>query len=169
MNIFLPDENATGTFARVLARVLLESGPERVLLFQGPLGAGKTTLIRQIVAALPGGEKAEVSSPSFNIMNIYPTEPESVHLDLYRLEGLPLDEDAREALESETRLVLVEWPEFLNPDDVPDEHLRLVISPQGEARRIRITAAGKSAAHLLDRLNNAISADPKSHSLRGDS
>jgi tRNA threonylcarbamoyladenosine biosynthesis protein TsaE len=58
-----------------------------VVLLRGDLGSGKTTFVRGLVAALPGGEEAEVASPSFNLVNVYPTRPEVVHMDLYRLRG----------------------------------------------------------------------------------
>ena len=39
----------------------------RALYLRGTLGSGKTTLTRGLVAALPGGESAEVASPSFTL------------------------------------------------------------------------------------------------------
>ena len=63
----------------------------RVLLMHGDLGSGKTTLTRALVARLPGGATAEVSSPSFTLCNHYPTRPPVVHCDLYRGGGVPDD------------------------------------------------------------------------------
>ncbi|MCB0420810.1 MAG: tRNA (adenosine(37)-N6)-threonylcarbamoyltransferase complex ATPase subunit type 1 TsaE [Bdellovibrionales bacterium] len=59
--------------------------PDRlVVLLSGPMGVGKTQLVREILSLL--GSK-EVSSPSFAIHNCYQTKDRSVdHIDLYRLE-----------------------------------------------------------------------------------
>jgi len=76
------------------------------LLLSGALGAGKTTLVRGLVSALPGAELAEVSSPSFNIVNIYPTTPQVAHFDLYRVVGSAPEE----LLDSLTRRMFWWWP-----------------------------------------------------------
>ncbi len=76
----------------ILGRVLASS-PQVSLLMYGNLGAGKTTMVRGLAASLPGGEQAEVASPSFNIYNLYPTRPEIAHVDLYRLEEMGSDDD----------------------------------------------------------------------------
>lgn len=80
------------------------------MLFYGPLGAGKTTLVRIIARAL--GVTDAVRSPSFTIANIYSGRVPVHHLDLYRLEGIE-DDDAlalEEYLEADA-VTLVEWPE----------------------------------------------------------
>ena len=64
------------------------------LLLRGPLGSGKTTLTRALVEALPGGDQAEVASPSFTLCNYYPTTPPVMHCDLYRSPGSLPDEIA---------------------------------------------------------------------------
>ena len=56
-----------------------------IILFYGDLGSGKTTFTRGFIEALPGGENAEVSSPSFTLCNSYPTTPSVIHCDLYYL------------------------------------------------------------------------------------
>lgn len=90
-----------------LARALK---PGDVVLLYGPLGAGKTTLIRILARAL--GVTDPVRSPSFTIANIYEGPITVNHLDLYRLDEIG-DEDAL-ALEeylSTDSITLIEWPE----------------------------------------------------------
>lgn len=77
-----------------------------LVLLQGDLGAGKTTLVRGMLRGL--GYDGPVRSPSFNLVQVFATNPPVLHADLYRVEsaqGLGI-EDQRD-----THLCLVEWPE----------------------------------------------------------
>jgi len=103
----LPDLRAMESLgARIAAR--LRAGD--VVALSGPLGSGKTTLARAIIAAL--GHRGEVPSPSFTIVETYDLDPPLVHADFYRLaspreaEELGLD-DYREGA-----AMLAEWPEY---------------------------------------------------------
>lgn len=58
--------------------------PNAVVCFFGDLGAGKTTFIRGVVAGATQAE-AQVSSPTFTYLNIYPGACSVYHFDLYRL------------------------------------------------------------------------------------
>jgi len=149
VEIRLPDETATLDFGAKLAAALLAGEPEQVLLLSGDLGSGKTTLTRGLVAALPGGDEARVSSPSFNIMNLYPTEPQVAHFDLYRLEGLGADDSLIEQMQDPDTLVLVEWAQFLPREDWPAEYLHLEWQPADCGRTILLTAKGKKAKQTL--------------------
>lgn len=102
----LPDLAATDQLGEILAGVLMVG---QILAVDGELGAGKTTLIRAIVAAL-GGDPAQVASPTFSLVNHYQGRVPIVHMDAYRLTsgrdlaGLGFDEFSEEAV------VLLEWP-----------------------------------------------------------
>jgi len=83
-----------------------------IVLFHGDLGAGKTTLVKQIGKHL--GVTSSMSSPSFSLVNQYETADDILyHIDLYRIKdvaeiyefGLP------EILDS-GKICLVEWPEM---------------------------------------------------------
>jgi tRNA threonylcarbamoyladenosine biosynthesis protein TsaE len=87
--------------------------PLPVILLMGDLGAGKTTFISFLVEALPGGENAEVASPSFTLCNVYPTTPEVQHFDLYRLPSGCSDEMLEESLDAVRGLIFIEWAEYL--------------------------------------------------------
>jgi tRNA threonylcarbamoyladenosine biosynthesis protein TsaE len=96
---------------RRMGRRLAEAlkGGDLVLLY-GPLGAGKTTLVRAIAQALAVTDP--VRSPSFTLANIYAGSITIQHLDLYRLDDIG-DDDAL-ALEEYVRgdaITLVEWPQ----------------------------------------------------------
>ncbi|MFO7816590.1 MAG: tRNA (adenosine(37)-N6)-threonylcarbamoyltransferase complex ATPase subunit type 1 TsaE [Desulfovibrionales bacterium] len=131
---YLKDARRTNTLSSCLAECLLDMHLYPVLLLEGGLGAGKTTFIRELVNNLPGGHESEVSSPSFNLVNYYPTSPEVSHFDLYRLELTGIDPDLEEEiLSGNDKLIVIEWSNFLPPDLQPDKNFRLTfnICPQG--------------------------------------
>lgn len=77
-----------------------------VVLLAGTLGAGKTTLVRGLLAAL--GFEGEVRSPTYNLVQTFSTEPPVMHADLYRVQsyaGIGLEEYL------ENHLCLIEWPD----------------------------------------------------------
>lgn len=103
-----PEE--TKTIATTVAATL--KGGELIFLI-GDLGAGKTTFVQGLAAAL--GANTRVTSPTFSIMNEYPCSKGSirrlVHLDLYRFTDA--SELSALALEDEKRpdtVIVIEWP-----------------------------------------------------------
>jgi tRNA threonylcarbamoyladenosine biosynthesis protein TsaE len=95
-----------------VAEILLPA--PKLIVLRGDLGAGKTTLVKGIAAALGAAEVEEVTSPTFTLVHEYSGPKVRVfHLDLYRLETerelltLGLEEMA----EAPDALVLVEWGE----------------------------------------------------------
>ncbi|HWZ11864.1 MAG TPA: tRNA (adenosine(37)-N6)-threonylcarbamoyltransferase complex ATPase subunit type 1 TsaE [Acidobacteriaceae bacterium] len=86
--------------------------PPKLILLRGDLGAGKTTLVKGIAAALGAAEPDAVTSPTFTLVHEYAGPVRVLHLDVYRLETerqlstLGIEE----MLEGEN-LVLIEWGE----------------------------------------------------------
>ena len=111
----LKDEMATLKFGRKLAAALK---PGDVVTLSGPLSAGKTTLVRGLLAAL--GHEGEVPSPSFAIVQPYENfSPPVWHVDLYRIENpTDLEELGLEEMGGEGVLI-VEWPEHAGRDAWP--------------------------------------------------
>lgn len=114
LSVALPDLAATAALGRKLAALLR---PGDVVALKGDLGAGKTTLAREIVAAL-APETREVPSPTFTLVQTYPVrltegEAELWHFDLYRLDRAEqiYEVGLEEALAG--GVSLIEWPELI--------------------------------------------------------
>lgn len=154
VSLFLPDAHATALLGRSLATALANVAQPPALLLKGDLGSGKTTLVRSLVESLPNAHLAEVSSPSFNIFNIYPTTPEVAHFDLYRLEGMPPDDTLFECLESPNTLTVIEWIQFLDKQFWPEEALYLDWTPCEAGRSLTIHAMGTHTTDILQFVAN---------------
>lgn len=130
--IALPDEAALASFACDVASRL---PPTSLLVLTGPLGAGKTSFVRHLAAAL--GSEAAVTSPTYALVHEYPSPSGTlVHVDAYRLADaaalrmLGLDE-----IRERARVTVVEWGEPLLDADPTALHLALDrAGPQGDAR-----------------------------------
>ncbi|MFP4315028.1 MAG: tRNA (adenosine(37)-N6)-threonylcarbamoyltransferase complex ATPase subunit type 1 TsaE [Desulfovibrionales bacterium] len=160
MLVYLDTTEATLKFGRLIAEAILKSGRKnQPILLQGDLGSGKTTFTRGVVAALPGGDDAEVSSPSFNIFNVYPTFPETVHFDLYRLEHAEPEENLLEYFASPDHLVIVEWIEYLPEPYWPDDFLILVWRTKKQGREVFLKTRGEKSERLMHILKPGINAE----------
>jgi tRNA threonylcarbamoyladenosine biosynthesis protein TsaE len=98
-----------------------------VVAFYGSMGAGKTTLIKDLCHRM--GVTDEVNSPTFAIVNEYVTgEGDSVyHFDFYRIKKLEEAFDiGYENYFYSGCLCLIEWPELIEPL-LPDRYLRVEI------------------------------------------
>jgi tRNA threonylcarbamoyladenosine biosynthesis protein TsaE len=97
-----------------LARSIGErlSGGE-IFLLSGELGAGKTVFAKGLAAGL-GIDPADVTSPSFTLVNVHEGRLRFYHVDLYRLESdRQVDLGLEEIFEDEKGVVTIEWAERL--------------------------------------------------------
>jgi tRNA threonylcarbamoyladenosine biosynthesis protein TsaE len=157
MILTLTSLEATSALARAFAVCVTKSPALPPVLLRGQLGAGKTTFIRELVQALPGSEDAEVSSPSFNLLNLYPTTPPVGHFDLYRTEGRGFDPDLEETLFAPDHFCLLEWAEYLPRDCMPDCYIEMSWTVDAEIRTVELAAHGPEAQALLTCVEQAAS------------
>ena len=118
-----------------LAQELLNNFKEiRVFIFEGNLGAGKTTFIKTLAQAL--GADDELSSPSFGIVNAYKTNNNQAiyHMDCYRLknEMEAFDIGIDEIVDSGS-YCFIEWPDKIH-NLLPDNYVRVRIDVSDEQR-----------------------------------
>ena len=118
-----------------VARAVIRSlGRRTVVAFRGSMGAGKTTLIREIVVAL--GSADTVTSPTFAIVNQSKAGKERIHhFDFYRID------DQREAYDFGYEeyfysgdLCLVEWPEKIE-QLLPENTMNVRITADSDTAR----------------------------------
>ena len=134
------DLEALAEWGRALGRAAAD---ERVFVaLTGPLGAGKTTLVK---AACEGAGIVEpVTSPTFTLVHRYGGERPVYHADLYRIDDpAELPGIGWEDLTAGEAPVFVEWAERagdLLPPDRWDVHLSIVEG--GAAREVRVEAVG---------------------------
>ena len=146
----------TIALGRELAALLT---PPKMLVLRGDLGAGKTTLVKGIAAALGAAEPEEITSPTFALIHEYAgcmecvvpadagsaSNPTSLpvhlyHLDVYRIEGQrQLNTLDMEELLTPDSIVLVEWGEKF-PWIVAHSHGEISIHTlHGEQRKITLS------------------------------
>ena len=121
---------------KVAEAVLGELRGRSVVLFRGPMGAGKTTLISRMAAAL--GAEDTVTSPTFALVNQYEGEGgrRIYHFDFYRINNVEeaLDLGYEEYFYS-GELCLVEWPEKIEPL-LPEDAMTVTITVGEDERHI---------------------------------
>lgn len=128
------------SFGRELAK---ELEPPCLVLIEGELGSGKTTLVKGIVAGMGAGCEEEVTSPSFTLVHEHGLERKVYHVDLYRVETeAELATLGLEELLGPQATVVIEWGEKLGRRGlVPGWKIRLE-HLTGEQRRITVERLG---------------------------
>lgn len=103
-----------------------------VVLLYGELGAGKTAFVRGLARGL-GAPEADVSSPTFTLVQEYAGRVTLYHVDLYRLEPKEVDDLGLEELVSGDGIVAIEWAERWHGR--PDDAIEVRLEYAGEDRR----------------------------------
>ena len=146
-------ETQTERFGSALAETL---PPGTTVALVGTLGAGKTRLVQAIAAAW-GIERAEITSPTFVLLQEYHGRKTICHLDAYRVadddEFLALGVDELFASDA---LVLIEWADRVRRC-LPEDRIEIHIEVTGrQSRRFEIVAIGHACEPILDALQAEI-------------
>jgi tRNA threonylcarbamoyladenosine biosynthesis protein TsaE len=126
------DLAATESFGRRLARLLF---PGAVVALVGPLGAGKTQLVRAIAEGLGITDSRIVSSPTFVLIQEYDARLPIYHFDTYRLKNPA--EFANLGVEeyfAGDGVCLIEWADRVEKC-LPPDHLRVELTITGPTNR----------------------------------
>jgi tRNA threonylcarbamoyladenosine biosynthesis protein TsaE len=119
-----------------VAEQILAQNPNKILLFNGEMGAGKTTLIKQLCKTL--GIEDATSSPTFSLVNEYKTNDNQTvyHFDFYRLnhETEALDMGVDDYLYS-GNWCFIEWSEKI-PSLIPELHSVVTIELLPNGKRL---------------------------------
>jgi tRNA threonylcarbamoyladenosine biosynthesis protein TsaE len=116
------------------SHLLTEAVMQKIFLFYGEMGAGKTTFIKALCEAL--GVEGSVTSPTFSIVNEYAGQSGTVyHFDFYRLKTQTeaLDMGYEEYFYSGD-YCFIEWPERI-PDLLPTHYAEVHISAENDGSR----------------------------------
>ena len=132
LTIPLPDLQATERLGRRLGELLF---PGAVVALIGPLGAGKTQLVRAIAEGLQVADSHVVSSPTFVLIQEYEGRLPIYHFDAYRLksEAEFYDLGSHEYLAGDG-VCLIEWADRV-AGCLPREHLSIRLNVTGEQSR----------------------------------
>lgn len=118
-----------------VAEQILAQNPKKIILFNGEMGVGKTTLIKQLCKSL--GVEDATSSPTFSLVNEYYTLNSDIvyHFDFYRLnkETEALDMGVDDYLYS-GNWCFIEWSEKI-ANLIPEEHSTVTIELSEDGKR----------------------------------
>jgi tRNA threonylcarbamoyladenosine biosynthesis protein TsaE len=154
LTLDLPDLTATVAFGHRLARLLF---PGAVLALIGPLGAGKTHLVRAVAEGLGIRNSRVVSSPTFVLIQEYEARLPIYHFDAYRLRNERdfFDLGVHEYFEG-CGVCLVEWADRVE-GCLPAEYLRITLVVIGEtSRRVLVEGYGERYVRIVQELGSAV-------------
>jgi tRNA threonylcarbamoyladenosine biosynthesis protein TsaE len=138
--IITHSSDETIAFGRTLAAAL---APPKLVILRGPLGAGKTTLVKGIAEAFEAAAEEEVTSPTFTLVHEYRgPRVRMFHIDLYRID-------------TERELATLGMEDWFEPDNVlliewgekfarlrRDRDVEISLEPVGEYDRRIIVIEG---------------------------
>ena len=118
---------------------VLKNAKSKIILFEGEMGSGKTTLIKKLVKQL--GSQDTVSSPTFSLVNEYETNDNIIyHFDLYRVnEEEELYNFGIETYIYSDKYVFVEWPNLLEPMLQEEYTVLSFTTTNNSSRQIKLT------------------------------
>ena len=152
--IYTNSPKQTGLVAQSLANLIKD---DLIICLEGDLGAGKTLFTQNFCKAL--NVKETVTSPTFNLMNVYEGDKRIYHFDLYRLEN---EEDLEEIgfyeySDVDDEVVLIEWPDRFfacMPEDYL--HIKIERAENEQSRILTINIIGNKYNGIYEELKNSV-------------
>ena len=152
MHLVTANYQATIAYGYQLGQLLQ---PQDLILLDGDLGAGKTTLTQGIAQGL--GIKRPIKSPTFTLIREYQSGRIPLyHMDMYRLENSSADELGLSEYFNGDGAVVIEWSQFIK-DLLPTSYLRIVLKQQQPtSRELTFQALGCRYQQLLQQFQQAL-------------
>ena len=144
--LIIDDDRQMQVFGQKLARLLSKGD---LVLLNGPLGAGKTTMTRGIGKELKA--KGTIQSPTFVLARTHETESgiPFVHVDAYRL-GSAVELDDLD-IDFENSIVVIEWPrDFTQGVSENWLEVELIRDRDSDARMVKVSGFGKWKDREID-------------------
>ena len=135
MNNIEIEVNGLADLEKAALQISSFAAEERIFIFEGEMGAGKTTLIKVLARVM--GVQEVVTSPTFSIVNEYEANGEPLyHFDFYRIKNIQeaYDIGYEEYFYSGNRC-FIEWPEKIEPL-IPEHHIKIEIQIKNENDRL---------------------------------
>jgi tRNA threonylcarbamoyladenosine biosynthesis protein TsaE len=151
MQILLEDEQKMQVFGEKIAQVIGQINAPLLILLNGDLGAGKTTLSRGILYGL--GHRGSVKSPTYTLVEPYDLQIGKVfHFDLYRLvDPEELYDIGFNDYLTESQLCMIEWPDK-GGSLLPKADISLQINSNGTGRQVILTAQTSLGSQCVNEL-----------------
>jgi len=151
LQILLEDEQKMQVFGEKIAQVIGQINAPLLILLNGDLGAGKTTLSRGILNGL--GHRGSVKSPTYTLVEPYDLEIGKVfHFDLYRLiDPEELYDIGFNDYLTEAQLCMIEWPDK-GGSLLPKADISLQINSNGTGRQVILTAQTSLGSQCVNEL-----------------
>ena len=124
------------------------------IALKGELGAGKTTFVQGFAKGLKVSEKYYITSPTFNIINIYPVESFTLcHIDLYRVASVEeLEHTGFDDLIGKNHILIIEWPELLEQIDFKFDIEINFEFDDFYNRILSLSASGQQGSNLIKKM-----------------
>ena len=151
ITVNLDGEQAMVNYGHVIATAIAQANAPLLILLNGDLGAGKTTISRGILQSL--GYCGAVKSPTYTLVEPYDLEIGKVfHFDLYRL----IDPEELEHIGfsdylSQANLCIIEWPEN-GGSYIPQADIKIDISQYESGRKLTLTSNTDVGVQCLNQL-----------------
>ncbi len=143
---FLENEKFTEKIGQKIGKRLF---PGAIICLNGDLGAGKTTITKSIAKAMEIDD--DITSPTFNIVNEY-TDGKLLlyHFDVYRISSSEeMYEIGFEEYINSDGVCIIEWSNLIE-DILPEERLELLLTYEGEGRKISMNPIGDKYKKIVE-------------------